>query len=358
MWLDRWRKGHRGRMLDIIHLDTSNSEPVRPAANRAPKRSKPHIVEILKSGIVAKTATSAVFNASLAAEIDAIRFLGDIYPEFMVPVLTDGMVSGRRFYLMRRVSGCNLSDIIFNQALPYEFRRTCFLAAFRTVGTNIDKERDFATTVGGGLTSLLSQEWNRVKKVEYVAPLLSQFIIGGGVKTGKTLEDIYLAAIGRAQNTFFIKAKTAHFDFHFGNLLLQDRTDRFFCVAPDAATQNLDPLLGLARFITSFWQELATGIPGAMLVRDGGSGRVNYHLADDAHAGLLRHIPEFLSPGSLLAQFDERDRALLPLFVLYCFLKRIRSCAAKRPLPSGGNIYASPQEVLAAGCAAFFSEGF
>jgi hypothetical protein len=358
MWLDRWRKGHRGRMLDIIHLNTSNSEPMRPAVSRAAKRSKRHAVEILKSGIVAKTATSAVFNADLAAEIDAIRFLGEIYPEFMVPVLTDGMVSGRRFYLTRRVFGCNLSEIIFNQALPYEFRRTCFLAAFQTIGTIIDRERDFASTVGGGLTSLLAQEWNRVKKVEYVAPLLSQFIVGDGVNTRKTLEDIYLAAIHRAQNTFFIKAKTAHFDFHFGNILLQDHTDRFFCVAPDATVKSLDPLLGLARFITSFWQELATGMAGAMLVRNDGGGCVNYHLADDAHADLLRHIPELMSPSSLLSQLDERDRALLPLFVLYCFLKSIRSSAAKRPLPSGGNIYAAPQEVMAVGCAAFFSEGF
>ncbi|WP_198361280.1 hypothetical protein [Burkholderia ubonensis] len=82
-----------------------------------------HTVDLLSSGFVVKTASSETFNGKLKAEVDQIRALHDIYPEFMVPVLHDGLAAGRQFYILEKKDALPLSEIVFDERRPLAQRR-------------------------------------------------------------------------------------------------------------------------------------------------------------------------------------------------------------------------------------------
>jgi hypothetical protein len=317
--------------------------------------SKPHHVEILKSGMVVKAATEVVHNEKLSAEISRIRSLCEIYPECMVPILFDGTVSGRRFYAMERIYGDSLSEIVFNSDLSYASRREYVSKAFTAVREAIDKERSRGTEVVAGLADLLSEEWNRAKEVKHFTPLLQKSIVVNGRQVRRGLEEIYREACELATKVVCVRTDVAHFNFHFGNILRQADTGEIFFVDPDSSMCDLDPLFGLARFAFSFWHEIATEMAGAVIVENDEEGYVAYRIAETAHSDILLHIPELASQDIIFHRFDNKGKNLLRLLTLYCFLRSIRINAVNAARPGHGDkLCALPQEVLTAGCALFF----
>ncbi|MDD5278042.1 hypothetical protein [Acidithiobacillus sp.] len=313
-----------------------------------------HNVDLLSSGLVVKAASSEVYNDKLKAEIDQIMALYNIYPDLMVPVLHDGIASGRRFYILERKDALPLSKIVFDNLRSLAQRRAIVHNALDRIQEAIKieiSEQDAAPT--GDMYSRLLEEWEAIK---FIHEVFDKQILLDGTPRSLTGHQIIEKALMLSRTEIFSPVEGAHFNFHFGNVLYCEKSDQVNFIDPDCSVRGIDPLFGLSRFAFSFWHELAMEIGDAVKVIPM-SDSVMYLLRTSDHRTILNGIPELASILGLIHWIGEAELKKFFVLTTYCFLRsiRINGSGKQWSIPHSPTI-AQPEEVLMLGLLTYLND--
>lgn len=309
-----------------------------------------HTVDLLSSGLVVKTAASAMFNAKLQAEVDQIRALHAIYPELMVPVLHDGLADGRQFYILEKKDSLPLSNIVFDEQRSLAERRVIVSNALENIQRAISMEIDNQSEFIDDMPKRLLAEW---EGTQFAHALFDKPVLLNGVRLKLTARQVFEKALNLAKSEKFRSVEKAHFNFHFGNVLYnEDRVETSF-IDPDFSVRGIDPLFGFSRFAFSFWHELAAEVEDAVTVVPM-SDALMFVLAKQDYANILAAIPEIGGISGLVPLMGEELRHRFYVLTAYCFLRSIRINGSKVQwtLPQAP-VVARPEEVLMLGLLAY-----
>ncbi|MTJ81818.1 MAG: hypothetical protein F8N37_12475 [Telmatospirillum sp.] len=311
--------------------------------------AKSHYVDMLSSGFVVKTASSETHNAKLNAEIQQIKALCEIYPDLMVPVLHDGSAAGRRFYILEKKQGSPLSKIVFDSDMSFEQRRSILIHVLDAIQMAIGIERSKAhPTVS--MHSRISEEWDAIS---FMHDLFDQHILFDGVPLGTTGRKIVENALKLAETEEFVSVETAHFNFHFGNVIYNDAYKSVQFIDPDNSVRGIDPLFGFSRFAFSFWHELATERENAVEIMKMPDNLLFISRNAD-YPAILAAIPELSDISGLSPWISKNDFSRFYILTTYCFLRSIRINALRENRRSlNGPQPATPEEILMLGCIAY-----
>lgn len=314
-----------------------------------------HSVDILDSGFVVKTANSAEFNEKLKTEVEQIQALHEIYPELMVPVLHAGLVGDRRFYILEKKAGTSLASIIFDCSKPVEVRGQIVQTALNHVKRAVEIECRHPVESSYQLHHRIQAEWDALQHIHDLFD--SRIMVEGEVidLSGRALVE---KALTYAKEERFLASSTrAHCNFHFGNVLYDERLNEVSFIDPDGSVQGIDPYFGFARFAFSFWHELATGIHDSFNVVPLDQSLL-FLIKHDQHRHILNNIPEIRSIRGILNWVGDGNYGKFYALTTYCFLRsmRINGSIAARRTPSGPRA-ATAEETLFAGLISYL-EGF
>jgi hypothetical protein len=316
---------------------------------------KSHSVDILESGFVLKTANAAEFNEKLKTEVRQIQALHGIYPDLMVPVLHNGLVGDRHFYILERKTGSSLSQIIFDPVKPVEERRQIVQIALKNIKRAVEIECKQPIESAYLLHHRIQTEW---KALQHIHDLFDRRVIVEGKEISLSGRAIVEKALTYAKEEHFLTSSTcAHCNFHFGNVLYDDSLDEISFIDPDGSVQGIDPYFGFARFAFSFWHELAAERQDSLNVIPLESNLL-FILKEDEHRHILKNISEISNIHGISTWIDEDNFRKFYALVTYCFLRsmRINGSSAGWEMPNGPR-ETSVEEVLFAGLTSYL-EGF
>ncbi|MCP1438431.1 hypothetical protein J3D56_001867 [Erwinia persicina] len=312
--------------------------------------TRSHTVDLLSSGLVVKTASSATFNGKLKAEVDQIRALHDIYPDLMVPVLHDGLAAGRQFYILEKIDALPLSKIVFDDGRPLAERRTIVINALENVQRAIGMELDNQLATFDDMPARLREEWEGAR---FAHDLFDKPILLNGARCNRTAREIVEKSLELARTEKFRSVEKAHFNFHFGNVLYNEEQAQTRFIDPDFSVRGLDPLFGFSRFAFSFWHELAAEVKDAVKVVPMADALM-FVLAKPDYGNILGAIPELGGIAGLLPLMGESMRNRFYVLTTYCFLRSIRINGSKTLWKAPRSpMVASPEEVLMLGLVAY-----
>ncbi|PCE34138.1 aminoglycoside phosphotransferase family protein [Burkholderia ubonensis] len=309
-----------------------------------------HTVDLLSSGFVVKTASSETFNGKLKAEVDQIRALHNIYPEFMVPVLHDGLAAGRQFYILEKKDALPLSEIVFDDQRPLAQRRMIVHHALGGIQKAIGMEMNGQATLANDMPARLLEEWEGIR---FAHDLFDKQILLNGTRFNMTGRDVFEKALVLARTETFSAVEKAHFNFHFGNVLYNEGRSQVSFIDPDFSVRGIDPYFGFSRFAFSFWHELAAETEDAVKVVPM-SDALMFVLRKPDYGNILSEIPEIGRISGLLPWVDEHMQKKFYVLTTYCFLRSIRINGSKGQwsVPRFP-VVARPEEVLTLGLLAY-----
>jgi len=282
--------------------------------------NKSHSVDILNSGFVIKTSKNSDFNKKLHSEIERIKFLHDIYPNLMVPILHDGSVDGRRFYILEKKNGSSLSDIIFDKKQPIKLRRKIVCQTLDNIKSAIEIECSQELKNSESINSRLKKEWNELKPIHNLFKTKINF---EGKKSSITGKSIVENALEFSESENFISTKNAHCNFHFGNVIFNKKENEVSFIDPDSSMDGVDPYFGYSRFAFSFWHELATEIQDSVKVIPN-EDNIIYIIQSDHHRKIIQSIPEIQTISGISKWIEKSDYKRFYVLIVLCFLRSIR----------------------------------
>lgn len=305
-----------------------------------------HIVDFLNSGFVVKTAMSAAFNSKLKAEIEQIHALHAIYPELMVPVLHEGSVAGRQFYVLEKKEALSLSNIVFDEGRPLAVRRKIVLNTLYEIQRAIGLETDNQPMQLHNMPAKLLEEW---QGAWFAHDLFDKPVLLNGTRFSITAREVFEKALSMARRETFRSVEQAHFNFHFGNVLYDEERTITNFIDPDFSVRGLDPLFGFSRFAFSFWHELAVGVKDAVKMVPM-SDALMFVLAKQDYGNILNEISEIRGISGMLPLIGECMRDRFYVLTAYCFLRSIRINGSKQQWKALRTpVIARPEEVLTLG---------
>lgn len=308
--------------------------------------AKSHIVDFLNSGFVVKTAMAETFNKKLKAEVEQIRLLHTLYPEFMVPILHEGLAGGRQFYILEKKNSLPLSNIVFDEFRPLSERRKIVQNTLEKIKKAIEREIDQQIPTSDYMTSKLQEEW---EGTSFAHALFEQPILLNGNRFNFTAKDIFEKALALAGNEKFLSVKKAHFNFHFGNVLYDEAQSLTNFIDPDFSVNGIDPVFGFSRFAFSFWHELATEVQDAVKIVPMPDSLM-FVLAKQDYSNILSEIPEVGNIDGIMPFMDKSMRNRFYVLTTYCFLRSIRINGSKQKWKAPCcPTTAKPEEVLMLG---------
>lgn len=309
-----------------------------------------HTVDFLSSGFVVKTAVSATFNEKLKAEVDQIRELYDIYPELIVPVLHDGLIGGRQFYILEKKDSLPLSKIVFDDKRSLVERRIIIRNVLEVIQKAINLEMYNQSMLTKDMPSRLLEEW---EGTSFAHNLFDKPIFINGARFNITAKEIFEKSLYLSRIEEFSSVEKAHFNFHFGNVLYHEGRSQTNFIDPDFSVRGLDPLFGFSRFAFSFWHELAAEIEDSVKIIPM-SDALMFVLANDDYSNILSKIPEIGNISGLLPFLGESMQNRFYVLTAYCFLRSIRINGSKKNWKEPRTpVAARPEEVLMLGMLAY-----